>query len=127
MGIKERATLVMMLKQEKFMFLILLYLLNTILFTLFPLDYHMTSSSDFTHIDHCGLDDNVSNNYNFKNFMIDTTLNHDTIIHLSPVATQQTHMIVNSMPLLHYVSCDCKSTQLYDFIYSTYSTSFYFS
>lgn len=48
------------------------------------------------------------------------------MFHLSPTVTQKSHWTIDSTtsPSSCYPSCYCKSTQLPNFIYSTYFPSF---
>ncbi|CAI8618374.1 unnamed protein product [Vicia faba] len=85
-------------------------------------DSYITSSSKLTHIDPFGYNDNVSIDYNYENYKTDTTSTLDTNIPLVPMATQETPATVDPPPPC-YPSRECKSTQLPDFSYSTYSAS----
>jgi hypothetical protein len=92
-------------------------------------DSHTTHSSELTHIDPFGCNDNVSSNCNFENCRTDTTATPDTDIPLVPTATQEPPATVDTLPPTpppppHYPSRSRKSTQLPDFVYSTYSASF---
>jgi hypothetical protein len=95
-------------------------------------DSHAPSRSELTQIDPFGLDNNVSSDCNFENCRDDTTASPNIDIPLVPTATQQPPTTVDP-PLIvepppppppHYPSRDRKSTQLPDFVYSTYSASF---
>lgn len=56
--------------------------LEHIPFYLLSSDSHITSSSKLTHIDPFGHNDNISSDYNFENYRIDTTTTPDTDIPL---------------------------------------------
>jgi transposase InsO family protein len=92
-------------------------------------DSHAPSRSELTQIDPFGLDNNVSSDCNFENCRDGTTASPNIDIPLVPTATQQPPTTVDP-PLIveppppHYPSRDRKSTQLPDFVYSTYSASF---
>ncbi|CAJ2675738.1 unnamed protein product [Trifolium pratense] len=87
-------------------------------------DSHDSSRSELTKIDPFGLDNNVSSDCNFESCRDGTTSTPEIDIPLVPTATQQPPTTLDPPPPHRYPSRDRKSTQLPDFVYSTYSASF---
>ncbi|PNX86333.1 hypothetical protein L195_g042411, partial [Trifolium pratense] len=99
-------------------------------------DSNTPSRSELTNIDPFGLDDDISSDCNFENCRDGTSATPDTYVPSVPTTTQQPHMTVvptapppspphpPPSPPPRYPLRDRKSTQLPDFIYSTYSASF---
>ena len=83
-------------------------------------DSQITKSSELTHIDPFGPNDSASSDCTIENCRTNTTTPHDDIP-LVPPAVQPAPAIVD---LPRYPSRQRKSTQLPDFVYSTYSASF---
>ncbi|CAJ2650750.1 unnamed protein product [Trifolium pratense] len=89
-------------------------------------DSHTPSRSDLINIDPFGIDNDISSDCNFENCRDDTSATPDTYVPSVPITTQQPPVTVvpTAPPPPRYPSRDRKSTQLPDFVYSTYSTSF---
>ncbi|CAJ2636330.1 unnamed protein product [Trifolium pratense] len=97
-------------------------------------DSNTPSMSELTNIDPFGIDDDISSDCNFENCRDGTSATPDTYVPSAPTITQQPPVTVVPTappptpplppPPSRYPLRDRKSTQLPDFVYSTYSASF---
>lgn len=87
MGMVKIDIIVMILVKENCMFLVVLFLLNTLYLTLFCSGSLITKSYKLTYNAPFGIYDNVSNDCNFEIFMNDTTYTHNIDIHGVPTVS----------------------------------------
>ncbi|CAJ2641032.1 unnamed protein product [Trifolium pratense] len=91
-------------------------------------DSHTPTRSELAHIDPFAFDDDISSDCTIENCRTDTIATPDTNAPSVPTAIQQPLATVDPTPSTtpspRYPCRDRKSTQLPDFVYSTYSPSF---
>ncbi|CAJ2651271.1 unnamed protein product [Trifolium pratense] len=91
-------------------------------------DSHTPTRSELAHIDPFAFDDDISSDCTIENCRADTIATPDTNAPSVPTAIQQPLVTIDPTPSTtpspRYPSRDRKSTQLPDFVYSTYSPSF---
>lgn len=101
--------------------------LEHILFYSLSSDSHTPIMSELINIDNFSLNDDICIDCNVENYRDDTMATSDTNFPFVPMAIPQPPTIVCPTlppPPPHYLSRDRKSTQLPEFFYSIYSSSF---